>query len=78
MKIDGKKTDIRELTGDCWISAGLSEGTHEIELSFRPQGIIYGLMLTILSILILIAATRLQAARRRRRSLTEESDYSKE
>ena len=78
MKIDGRKIDINELTGDCWISAGLSEGTHEIELFFRPAGLINGLLITIASILILIAATNLPALRRRRQSLTEESDYNKE
>ena len=78
MKIDGNKTEIRELTGDSWISAGLDSGVHEIELSFRPEGLIYGLIMTILSIAVLIAATRLQAVRRRRRSLIEESDHSTE
>ena len=76
MKIDGRKTDIGELTGDCWISAGLSEGTHEIELFFRPEGFINGLLVTIASILVLIAATNLPAAIRRRRFLKEESDYN--
>ena len=74
MKIDGRKTEIRELTGDCWISAGLSEGAHEIELSFRPAGLVNGLLITIASILILIAATNLPAVIQRRRFLKEESD----
>ena len=78
MKIDGNKYEIRELTGDSWISAGLDAGTHEIEISFRPPGIINGLLLTIASILILIAATNLPVLKRRRQSQTEESDYSKE
>ena len=78
MKIDGKNTEIRELTGDSWISAGLDGGTHEIELSFRPPGIINGLLLTIASILILIAATNLPVLKRRRQSQTEESDCNKE
>ena len=78
MKIDGKKTAITELTGDCWISAGLDAGTHEIELSFRPAGFVNGLLVTIASILILIAATRLPAVIRRRRFLKEESDCNKE
>lgn len=78
MKIDGRKTEISEQTGDCWISAELDAGTHEIELSFRPAGLINGLLITIASILILIAATNLPALRRRRQSLTEESDYNKE
>ena len=78
MKIDGKKTEIREQTGDCWISAGLTEGTHEIELSFRPPGFVNGLLVTIVSILILIAATNLPAVIRRRRFVKEGSDYNKE
>ncbi|MGX8774893.1 MAG: YfhO family protein, partial [Bacillota bacterium] len=78
MKIDGKKTEIRELTGDCWISAALGEGTHEIELSFRPDGLINGLLLTIASILILIAATNLPVLKRRSLFRKEESDCNKE
>ena len=78
MKIDGKSVKIRELTGDAWISTGLKEGTHEIELSFRPAGLINGLLLTILSILILIGAIHLPAVIRRRRFLKEVSDCSTE
>ena len=78
MKIDGKKTEIVEQTGDCWISAGLTAGNHEIELSFRPEGFVNGLLITIASILVLIAATNLPARIRRRRFLTEESDCNKE
>ncbi len=76
MKIDGKDTEITELTGDSWISAGLTEGIHVVEFSFRPDGFIGGLVMTIASIIILIAATRLQAVRRRRQSEEEESDYN--
>lgn len=76
MKIDGRKTEITEMTGDCWISAGLDAGTHEIELSFRPKGFMNGLLITIASILVLIAATTLPAVIRRRRFLKEESDCS--
>ena len=78
MKVDGSKTEIKELTGDCWISTGLDAGTHEIELSFRPKGFINGLQLTIVSIIILIAATNLPAVIRRRRFLKAESDHSTE
>jgi uncharacterized membrane protein YfhO len=78
MKIDGRKTDITELTGDVWISTQLDPGIHEIELSFRPAGFIKGLILTIESIIILIVATLLPAVLRRRRSQTEEPDCSTE
>ena len=78
MKIDGRKVEIRELTGDSWISAGLREGKHEIELSFLPKGFIAGLLVTIASILILIGAIKLPAVIQRRRFQKEESDYSTE
>ncbi len=78
MKIDGRDVEIKELTGDCWISAGLSEGKHDVEFSFRPKGFINGLLLTIASILILIAAIHLPDVIRRRRFLKEESDCSTE
>ena len=78
MKIDGRSREIRELTGGAWISANLDAGQHEIELSFRPAGLINGLLITIASILILIAAIHLPAVIRRRRFEKEESDCSTE
>ena len=76
MKVDGKKREISELTGGAWISTTLSDGMHEIELSFMPLGFIAGVIISIASILVLIGATRIRALRLRRRSLPEESDYS--
>lgn len=78
LKVDGKKIEIRELTGDAWISTGLGAGVHEIELTYRPAGFINGLLLTILSILGLVGAIHLPAWIRRRRFLKEVSDYSTE
>ena len=78
MKIDGRDTNIAELTGDVWISTQLEPGTHEIELRFRPAGFIKGLILTIESIIILLVATLLPAVLQRRRSRIEGSDCSTE
>ena len=78
MKIDGRETPVTELTGDCWISAALDKGTHEIEFSFRPPGFTAGLLITIGSVLVLIAVTYLPAVLRRRRFLKEGADRDKE
>lgn len=89
LKVDGRKRDITELVGGSWISVGLDEGTHEIELSFRPPGIIAGLMLTVLSSVVLLlichrrrlrslVSRRLQGAQSYRECCLEESDCNRE
>ena len=78
LKVDGQKREIQEFTGDVWISTDLKAGRHEIELSFRPEGFMQGLLITIASVLVLIAATKLPGVWRRRRYLREESDCNKE
>lgn len=56
LKVDGHTREINELTGGAWISTSLSAGEHQIELSFRPPGLIAGLLITLASIGLLIAA----------------------
>ncbi len=56
LKIDGHTREINELIGGAWISTSLSAGEHQIELSFRPPGLIAGLLITLASIGLLIAA----------------------
>ncbi len=46
LKVDGQEQEIQELTGGVFISVALDEGIHEIELSFRPPGLIAGLVIT--------------------------------
>ena len=69
MKVDGKKKEIRDLTGDALISTYLAKGTHQVEFHFMPPGLIPGLCITILSILLLIALQKLQPLLARRREL---------
>lgn len=69
MKVDGKKMEIRDLTGDALISTYLAKGTHQVEFHFMPPGLIPGLCITILSILLLIALQKLQPLLARRREL---------
>lgn len=89
MKVDGNKKNISDLTGDAWISTGLSKGRHEIELKFTPPGLLLGAGISVLSILVLILLCRLRKNRLNRASLTqddqllqeflqEESDYNTE
>lgn len=56
LKVDGRTREINELIGGAWISTSLSAGEHQIELSFRPPGLIAGLLITLASIGFLIAA----------------------
>ena len=56
LKVDGHTREINELVGGAWISTSLSAGEHQIELSFRPPGLIAGLLITLASIGLLIAA----------------------
>ena len=56
LKVDGHTREINELIGGAWISTSLSAGEHQIELSFRSPGLIAGLLITLASIGLLIAA----------------------
>lgn len=56
LKVDDHTREINELIGGAWISTSLSAGEHQIELSFRPPGLIAGLLITLASIGLLIAA----------------------
>ena len=56
LKVDGHTREINELIGGAWISTSLSAGEHQIELSFRPPGLIAGLLITLASIGLLIVA----------------------
>lgn len=63
LRVDGKKREISELAGDAWISLEPGEGTHEIELSFRPSGIIAGGIITLACILLLVGICRSRPVR---------------
>lgn len=71
LKVDGVYKEISELTGNVFISVPLQEGEHDISLTFRPPGILAGLIITIVSILLL---TALQAIRKRRMTASEDID----
>jgi len=51
-----KKTDIREINKitDGFITAPISEGTHEIELYYITEGLIPGILITLLSVMIIV------------------------
>ena len=68
LKVDGRTREINELAGGAWISTSLSAGEHEIELSFRPPGLLAGLGITLGCIALLIAAEMLRRRRSRRRT----------
>ncbi|MGN0701628.1 MAG: YfhO family protein [Lentihominibacter sp.] len=89
LKVDGRPREITELVGGSWISVGLDEGTHEIELSFRPPGVIAGLLISLIASIILmlicqrrrirrLVSRRLQGAQQYRKCCLEESDCNRE
>ena len=51
-KVDGQKVDIIPI-GDAFVSLNLSQGTHEIEFSYVPDGFIAGVACTIGGALLL-------------------------
>ena len=51
--VDGEETDI-EIFRDTFISLNLSAGQHTIEFKYTPDGLIIGVLISILSIAILI------------------------
>lgn len=68
LKVDGRTREINELAGGAWISTSLSAGEHEIELTFRPPGLLAGLGITLGCIALLVAAEMLRRRRSRRRT----------
>lgn len=75
LKMDGVRKEISELTGNVFISVPLQEGKHEISLTFRPPGLLAGLIITIVSILLLAL---LQTIRKRKMFSTEMPEISKD
>lgn len=73
LKVNGVRKEISELTGNVWISVPLQEGRHEISLTFRPPGILAGLIITVVSALILALT---QIMRKRRVSASEDASFS--
>ena len=49
--VDGRKKDI-QLLEDCMIAVPLSEGEHQIELKFVPNGMIPGIVMTVCGLII--------------------------
>lgn len=81
VKVDGRKFEIKETVGDCWISIPLKKGEHYIEMSFIPAGLAAGVIISAAAVIMLIAVCRFSRGRLRRKSagqcLPEESDCNK-
>ena len=52
--VDGEEVEITPV-GDALVAFPLSAGTHEIELKYMPEGLIPGIIITILALLIFLA-----------------------
>lgn len=55
LKVDGRERQIHELAGGVFISAALEAGSHEIELRFRPPGLLAGGLISLIAVGILVA-----------------------
>ena len=64
LKVDGEEREIGELVGDCLISTALSAGEHEIEITFRPPGLIAGALCTLAACGVLVLTCRFRKKRR--------------
>ena len=67
MKMDGQKQKLSDRVGDLWITVPVSEGSHDIELTFTPPGLRLGIIITILSILLLAALQIFYGIQQKRR-----------
>ncbi len=52
VKVDGVKVSYDKMAG-AFIAVPLAAGTHEIEFTYMPRGFIYGLIITLICLLIL-------------------------
>ncbi|MDO4393790.1 MAG: YfhO family protein [Bacillota bacterium] len=94
LTIDGKECDIDQLVGDEFISTYVTAGEHIIELKFKPPGLMWGTLISLMAILILIiicrfgnkirtalmrvVARKREALPKREESYREESDCNRE
>lgn len=76
--VDGEEREIQELTGGVFISTPLEAGTHEIELRFRPPGLVPGIVISGASILLLAALTVIRRRRVNRLYARLVSDQSED
>ena len=68
--VDGRKTDI-DLFDGIFISADLSEGTHEIKLSFFPRGFKAGLIISLFALILALFLLKYEDTMRKRRFYRE-------
>ena len=54
VKVDGVPADIT-LVGDCMVTVNLTEGTHQVELTYRNEAFALGWKISALSALLLLA-----------------------
>lgn len=70
VKVDGKKVETVSIS-EAWLAFDVPAGTHTVELSFLPRGLIPGCVLTVIGIAGLVL---LVLATRRRRQVSTQAD----
>lgn len=65
LKVNGQVTE-HEAYDDTFLSVCLTEGSHTIELSYRPAGLTAGIIVSLMSIAVLFAVCFLHRRKRRR------------
>lgn len=69
ISVDGKEKNIEELAGGAFISVSIDEGTHDIELWFRPPGIIGGAVISCLAVALLVLYSIYHASLKREKTI---------
>lgn len=65
LKVNGQVTE-HEAYDDTFLSVCLTEGSHTIELSYRPAGLTAGIIVSLMSIAVFFAVCFLHRRKRRR------------
>ncbi|SJZ57802.1 YfhO family protein [Anaerorhabdus furcosa] len=65
VKVDGKTTAIRKVNYG-FIGFDLTEGTHRVEFTFIPKGLILGIIVTVISIIAFLGLLWFEARRKRK------------
>ena len=58
VKVDGKKVDTVAIAGEGLLGFEVTAGSHEVELSFMPRGLLPGIAISLISLLLLLVLVR--------------------
>ncbi len=65
VKVDGQKVETTSISG-AWLAFDVSAGSHTVEISFFPRGLVPGLVLSVIGVVVLVLLVRATKKRRER------------